>query len=263
MARTLCLLLLIAPLLAHAARVKDGVVPAKHRAVVASLSGDYEGAWDSALISRYTLDHPVLRLALDAEGRLTANFFMDAQAAAAGEPLDLLGFGCQSRIGPLLTLAVHDPARAQGLILDATFDFAWGRCPARVHAVPRNDLRLRIATNDADGEYVASLALLRSVQADQRAYVEADGERREVKIRPKEGGRRSVYAPEVEYCLTNELGEIERCFERESELKYFLVPFPLPGLSAAWYTKKTPRLEFETGKKLIYHQGVFRRPFDG
>jgi hypothetical protein len=266
MSQLLALLtLLFMPFAAGAATVKDGALLERDAARVRPLLGDYEGQWNSDLISRYALEQPILRLRMDADRRLGVVFFMDADAAAQNDALDLLGFGCQSRVGRLLKLKLEDVPATPGVepdvVLDATFDFDWGRCPARVHAVASNDLRLRIAVDGAERAYIALLALLRSVQGDSRVYVEADGARREVVVRKKEGGRGSVYAPDLEYCVTNDLGEIERCFERESEVKRYIVPFPFPGLSAAWYTKKSPKLEFEKGTKLVYHEGVFRRRY--
>ena len=60
----------------------------------------------------------------------------------------------------------------------------------------------------------------------------------------------------------NELGEIEKCFDRESELKQYIVPFPFPGLSAVWYTKNSPNLKVVPGVKKTYHEAVFRRSID-
>jgi len=254
----------------HAATaVKGGTVPKNAVDAVASVLGDYEGQWDSELtedpyddISRYELTAPVMRLHLDSNRALRLTFFLDPAAAAADEPLDLLGFGCNSKVGKLLTLDVAAPPADRSppyLVIAATFDFDWGRCPSRVHAVDANDLSVRIAFNESDREHVATLALLRNVQADHRVYVERDGVKREVKIRPKPDGTRSIYNREMEYCITDDVGEIEACYGRDSDLKRFIVPFPFPGISAAWYTEKSPDLKFERGKSLIYHQGVFRR----
>ena len=260
--RLLLLPLLVLACTAHAERIKDGVVPKRDVARMTAFLGDYEGQWDAAL-SRYELEQPVMRLALDPRNRLTVQFFMDSVAAAHDEPLDLLGFGCRSKVGRLLTLEFADVAAAPESTLrnqfDASFDFDWGRCPSRVYAVRSNDLLLSLAESSDTGEYVATLKLLRKVTADDKVYAVSGKERREVKVRPKAGGGGSVYNPELEYCVTNELGEIEKCFAQESELKRFLVPFPFPGMSGVWYTKKTPQLKVEKGVKFEYHEAVFRR----
>jgi hypothetical protein len=253
---------------ASAGRIKDGAVPKEDVARMTPFLGDYEGQWDTT-VSRYELEQPVMRLALDDRNRLSVQFFMDSVAASRGEVLDLLGFGCQSKVGRLLTLnfpgsAAAVPAELQQQF-DASFDFDWGRCPSRVYAVPSNDLLLSLAENADTREYVATLKLLRKVSADDKVYAVSGNQRREVKVRPKAGGGGSVYHPELEYCVTNEVGEIEKCFAQESELKRFLVPFPFPGMSGVWYTKKTPQLKVEKGVKFEYHEAVFRRamPADG
>jgi hypothetical protein len=246
---------------AAADRVKDGSVPQRDVARVSPYLGDYEGHWDTA-VSRYELEQPVMRLALDARNRLTVQFSMDSVAAARGEPLDLLGFGCQSKVGALLTLEFPRASTAADELhtqFDASFDFDWGRCPSRVYAVRSNDLKLSLAESPDNHEYVATLKLLRRVSADDKVYAVSGKERREVIVRPKAGGGGSVYHPELEYCVTNELGEIDKCFAQESELKRFLVPFPFPGMSGVWYTKKTPQLKVEKGVKFEYHEAVFRR----
>jgi hypothetical protein len=203
-------------------------------------------------ISRYKLENPVMRLALDDHKHLTVAFFMDSAAAAKNEPLDLLGFGCESKVGPLLTLG---PVKTG---LDASFDFDWGRCPSRVLAVKSNHLLVSLTQNTDDREDVATFKILRNATSDNKVYaVGEDGQRREVKIRTKPGG--SLYHPEVEYCLMNETNEVEKCFAQKSELKTYLVPFPFPGMSAVWYTKTTPKIEIVEGKKLDYHEAVFRR----
>jgi hypothetical protein len=246
---------------AAASNVKNGTVPKAEVSRVTPYLGDYEGQWDAAL-SRYEMEQPVMRLSLDARNRLRVQFFMDSVAAAHDEPLDLLGFGCQSKVGPLLTLDFPSAQAGAGELqqqFDASFEFDWGRCPSRVYAVPSNNLLLSLAANPDTHEYVATLKLLRKVSADDKVYAVSGKQRREVKVRPKAGGGGSVYKPELEYCITNEVGEIDKCFAQESELKRFLVPFPFPGMSGVWYTKKTPQLKVEKGVKFEYHEAVFRR----
>ena len=255
------LLLLFGSACAAADRVKDGVVPKRDVSRVTPFLGDYEGHWDTS-VSRYDLEQPVMRLALDSRNQLTVQFYMDSVAASRGEPLDLLGFGCQSKVGPLLRLEFPGRPPAAGELrseFEASFDFDWGRCPSRVYAVPSNDLKLSMAENPATHEYVATLKLLRRVSADDKVYAVSGKERREVIVRPKAGGGGSVYNPELEYCVKNELGEIDKCFAQKSELKTYLIPFPFPGMSAVWYTKKTPQLKVEKGVKFEYHEAVFRR----
>jgi hypothetical protein len=100
------------------------------------------------------------------------------------------------------------------------------------------------------------------VQSDNKVYINQDGVRREVKLRPKPDAT-STSDAELQYCVVNALGEVEACFDRESELKRFIVPFPFPGMSAAWYTKKSPAFDVKPGKRYTYHEAVFRKQIDG
>ena len=270
---------------AHAAAVKNGVVPKKLLPTVQRYLGDYEGQWNSPAsdvtaaapgevadagsndsISRYRLANPVLRLSLDPDNRLRMQFFIDPAAARTDDELDLLGFGCRSRVGDLLQITTAQPPKAitdePYQVLGARFDFDWGNCPSRVYAVSSNDLQLALLIDPVQQQYVVQLRLLKRMQSDGKIMVEEGGVQRQVKVRPKASDPGSLYAPNMEYCVLNEFGEIEKCFDRETELKQFLVPFPFPGMSAVWYTKQSPKLKVVPGVKTTYHEAVFHRPID-
>ena len=257
----------------NAATIKNGVVPKGQIALVKPYLGDYEGQWNSSVaedvsdgISRYELENPVMRLSLDASNQLRVQFFFDKASAQFNDELDLLGFGCNSKVGDLLELETTKPPKGTPTepyqVFAARFDFDWGNCPARVYAVPSNDLEFALLIDPGNRQYLAQLRLLKRVQADGKIVVEDEGLQRTVKVRPKTGDPGSLYDPKMEYCVLNELGEIEKCFDRESELKQYIVPFPFPGLSAVWYTKKSPNLKVVPGVKKTYHEAVFRRPSD-
>jgi hypothetical protein len=251
--------------------VRNGVVSKHDATALARFVGDYSGQWRSELtdnvyddISRYELKAPVMRLAIDDARRPSLTFFMDADAASANEPLDLLGFGCHSKVGPLLKFDATPTTgkSASPAVLHASFDFDWGKCPSRVYAVPSNDLNVEIRVDDDAREYVAHVTLLRSQRPDDKIIANTSEGKREVKIRPKAGDSR-LYNPEQEYCVLNALGETEACFPRESEVKTYLVPFPFPGFTALWYTKKTPELSVQHGAPVRqYHEADFRRSMD-
>ncbi len=252
--------------------VKNGIVPKNLVASLAPYLGDYEGQWKSSAaddtsagISRYKLEDPVMRLSLDAANQLHVQFYMDRASAQANDELDLLGFGCRSKVGDLLELDTKKPPKTGGTdpfqVLAARFDFDWGNCPARVYAVPSNDLTLALLIDPARNEYVVQLRLLKRVQSDGKIVVEDDGRERVVKVRPK-AGNASLYDPQMEYCVLNDLGEVEKCFDQETELKRYIVPFPFPGLSGLWYTKHSANLKVIPGVKKTYHEAVFHRPID-
>ena len=245
---------------ATAGTVRDGTLPKSDAESFAAFLGDYSGQWRSEVtdnvyddISRYRLEEPVMRLSMNDDRRVRVTFFMDAEAAKSGEALDLLGFGCHSAVGDLLTFKTTRGG------MTASFDFDWGQCPSRVYAVKSNDLALEIVGDREKREYVAHVTLLKSIKPDDKVYATTKTEgKREVKVRPKAGDSR-LYNAELEYCVVDDLGETQACFARESEVKKYLVPFPFPGLTALWYTKKTPALTVEHGTKREYHEADFRR----
>jgi len=265
--------------------IKNGVVPKKYVATLAPYLGDYEGQWNSSItedlttdgISRYVLENPVMRLSIDATDKLHLTFYMDRTSARANDELDLLGFGCHSRVGNLLELDMNkapkgapskNAASAGGTadapqpyqVFAARLDFDWGNCPSRVYAVPSNDLELALLVDDKAREYVVNLRLLKRMQPDNKVVMEDHGVQRVVKIRPNPDNPGGLYSPNMQYCVLNEVGEVQQCFDRETELKRFIVPFPFPGLSAVWWTKTTPNLKVVPGVKRTYHEAVFHRP---
>jgi len=271
---------------AAADTIQNGVVPKKYVATLAPYMGDYEGQWNSSVtedlttdgISRYVLENPVMRLSMDASDKLHLTFYMDRASAQANDELDLLGFGCRSRVGDLLELDMNktpkgaapknppkasdgsaaDPAPYQ--VFAARLDFDWGNCPSRVYAVPSNDLEVAFLIDDKTHEYVVNLRLLKRMQPDSKVIIDEHGVQRVVKIRRNPDNPGSLYAPNMQYCVMNEVGEVQQCFDRETELKHFIVPFPFPGLSAVWWTKTTPNLKVVPGVKKTYHEAVFHRP---
>jgi len=263
--------------------IKSGVVPPKYVAALAPYMGDYEGQWNSSVtqdlttdgISRYVLENPVMRLSIDTTDRLRLTFYMDRASARSNDELDLLGFGCHSRVGNLLELDMNKTPKAAAKtapaaateaepqpyqVFAARLDFDWGNCPSRVYAVPSNDLELALLVDDKTREYVVNLRLLKRMQPDNKVVMNDHGVQRVVKIRPNPDNPGGLYSPNMQYCVLNEVGEVQQCFDRETELKRFIVPFPFPGLSAVWWTKTTPNLKVVPGVKKTYHEAVFHRP---
>jgi hypothetical protein len=280
---------------ARADTIKNGILSKKQADALAPYMGDYEGQWNSSItedlttdgISRYVLENPVMRLAIDPQNKLHLTFYMDRASAQANDELDLLGYGCRSRVGNLLELDMNKSPKGspQGSpngakttassgdakapadagpqpyqVFAARLDFNWGNCPSRVYAVPSNDLELALLIDDKTHEYVVNLRLLKRMQPDNKIVVEDHGAQRVVKVRPNPSDPGSLYAPNMQYCVMNEVGEVQQCFDRETELKRFIVPFPFPGLSAVWWTKTTPNLKVVPGVKKTYHEAVFHRP---
>ncbi len=126
-------------------------------------------------------------------------------------------------------------------MLAARLDFDWGNCPARVYAVPSNDLLLALLIDPAQKQYIVQLRLLKRVQADGKIVVDEGGVQRAVKVRPKAGDS-SMYDPKMEYCVLNEFGEIDKCFDRETELKQLHRAVPVPGTFGGVVHEKDRRI---------------------
>ena len=171
------------PTTTFAATIKNGVVPKNQIESLKPYLGDYEGQWNSSVtddlsdgISRYKLENPVMRLSLDAQNQLRVQFYFDAASAQLNDELDLLGFGCHSKVGDLLELDTTKPPKGHAAepyqVFAARFDFDWGNCPARVYAVPSNDLEFALLVDPNDRQYVVQLRLLKRVQADGKIVME-------------------------------------------------------------------------------------------
>ena len=252
-----------------AKKVAGGVVPQAQLALVRQFLGDYEGQWDTELtedpyddISRYELKNPVLRLRLDDGKRLKVVFFLDRATAAAGEELDLLGFGCKSGVGDLVEFTVPKRSKTAAeeayAVFDAKFDFVWGGCPSRVHAVASNKFELTVGVNPVEEETLIRALLLRRVRADNKLIAKHGGQQYEVKARPATPDPESTRPPPLEFCSENALGE-EQCVQQSSQTKTVVLPLPLGSISAVWYTQTTPNIKVVKGMSLIYHKGAFRR----
>ena len=250
--------------MAAAATIALGKVPAPMLQAVGAFQGDYRGNWNTELtesavddISRYDLTDSVMRLSVDTDDRLTVEFFIDPGAAAQNQPLDLLGFGCNSKVGPLLEMS-QQAAEDGTVVTRAAFEFDWGRCPSRVHSVASTKLHMELVDNVGERALAVRLQLLRRVQGDSQVYAIIDGERQPVRVRPKPGGGGTLYNPALEYCTQDDYGE-EVCVAQGSETKAVGAPLPLPGATVLWWTKKTPNLKVEKGTKLLYHEAVYSR----
>lgn len=246
--------------------VKNGAVPKSMMEAVRPFLGDYRGNWNTEMsesdvddISRYDLSDSVMRLSLDENRRLAIAFYLDPGAAAQNQPLDLLGYGCKSSTGPLLD--IDQGTAADGTpVIHLVFDFDWGRCPSRVHAVKSTKLHMELIEDAAEDSYAARLTILRKVQGDYQVYAKVDGKSVPVEVRPSSKGDGTLYNPGLEYCTEDELGE-KTCFSESERTTVGALPGPvMPGATVFWWTHKTPRLKVEKGKQLRHHEAVYVRP---
>lgn len=261
------------PLPSDAAKAKDGKVPARYGNDVRALVGDYYGSFggDDPDGGQYGISHDdpgeiIARLGIDDSNRLTLEFFKIGEGdeegvPRAGAPLDLLGRGCNSSIGPLLEIGVEKMSleSSEHTRLSALFALNNGRCRARVETTGDPTLRLELIRDAAGNEDTLLLSVLKTKTVKNQLYAEtAEGW---VKVTPKvtEGG--TLYNPKLQYCYEDFDGN-ELCFERSKERKDLLIPVPLPGQAAVfygWHTARTPKVKSERETTREYHRGEFRR----
>ena len=192
-----CVAAIVVATAAVAASIQNGVVPKNRLASVTPYLGDYEGQWNSSVTGDVSDGDQPLRARKSGDAFIArcrqpiARAVLHGPASAQlNDELDLLGFGCRSRVGDLLELDVPKPPKETTAdpypVLTARLDFDWGNCPSRVHAVPSNDLELALLMDPARQEYVVELRLLKRVQGDDKIVIEDEGVQRVVKVRRKE-----------------------------------------------------------------------------
>jgi hypothetical protein len=200
-------------------------------------------------------------------GALRVRFFRSEADRAQGRPLDLLGDGCGTRLGPVAgPRRVHD---ADGRRWTATVPLTVQNrvCLGRLRPTSEHELQLAWYEDHVRGQASAdaerpSLVVLidRRVSDANHLYVEEDGVRRRVRIdlanTLEQGGNARYRA-----CIEDELGEFGRCVMTDREFRQVLLPVPLPGgaaVSYTWWHQLTPRLRSTRG---LYHLEQYRGHF--
>jgi hypothetical protein len=229
-----------------------GSPAARHEALL----GSYRGSFDSALTEdpsddlNYNPCDPrlercvshldplidvLLVLQTDPDGRLRATFFSSPGERDAGKPLDLLGRGCGTELGPAESL--RRGARAGEPLWTAVFPLTVENrlCLGKLRPTATHSV-LVTARNDAEsGGISLAVTIDKAVISEDYLYVKEDGVERRVRIRPDNTlgeGRQARY----QVCIEDDLGEFDRCVLTDKELKQFFLPVPLPGGVAASYT---------------------------
>ena len=255
--------------MSHAARVTDGVVPKRYRDELVTLVGSYHGSWDADDpdagqygISHDQLGNIVAQLDIDERNRLQLQFFAITEDDRIGSPVDLLGRGCNSRVGSLLEIAV-DTMKLEGserfTRLSAVFALDTGRCRSRVDTTGNPSLRLELTEDPAGNNDALLLSVLRTITVKNQLYAETAEGWVKVSANVTEGG--TLYNPKLEYCYEDFDGK-EFCFERSKERKDLLIPVPLPGHTGVfygWHTVREPKIKHQRETTREYHKGEFRR----
>jgi len=173
----------------------------------------------------------ILKLDTAPDGRLRAGFYWHPDDA---EPMDLLGRGCGSRIGPLDSLTRDSSEPNQVYTARFLLEIDNRLCAGRLRPTSKHFMLVRLYDDPAAGRS-AEVLIDKAVVSRNYLYVEEKGVRRRVRIdvdNTPENARRGGYR----VCIEDDEGEYSRCVITDKELKQFALPLPVPGGVAANYT---------------------------
>jgi len=164
-------------------------------------------------------------------GKLDADFYRQLEDS---EPLDLLGRGCGTRVGPLESLKADKSEPHQ--VYTARFGLTVGNRLCAGHLRPTSSHFMLVKLyDDPEAGRSAEVLIDKAVVSRNYLYVEEKGVRRRVRIdldNTPENARRGGYR----VCIEDDEGEYTRCVVTDKELKQVFLPVPLPGGVAANYT---------------------------
>lgn len=211
------------------------------------------------------LDGIVLALQRDAAGEPVVAFFRSEEDLAGRRPLDLLGRGCGTSVGPITALERQTGNTDPFLVATVALDADNRLCLGKLRPVSRHHLRLELHPARPGAPAVARVIVDRSVRDENYLYVMEDGERRRVRIdlaNTIEEDRQRRYR----VCIEDDYGEYTRCVLTDREWRSFTLPVPLPGgaaISYTWWQELRPRLQRTKGRYLVEQDvGEFERLAD-
>lgn len=243
------------------------------------LLGTYRGSFDSALtetreddlnfspcetddascLGRYQpLADIVLTVERDRQGALAIAFYQDPSAHRAGKPLDLLGAGCSTRLGPASTPVRHDDHWEFRVPLDV----ANRLCLGRLRPTSEHHLTVRLFPPADAAPARAEVVIDKSLSDANYLYVKEDGVERRVRIDTENTVREGQQA-QYRVCIEDDLGEFDRCVLTDREFRSIGLPLPVPGgvaLSYTWWYDLSPDLRATHGRyRLEQYVGRFRQ----
>jgi hypothetical protein len=252
------------------------------RGATSELVGLYRGSFDSALthdpaddlnFNPCERDHvdcqahhaPLADILLEVVpatgGELTVVFYRSAADRDGGRPLDLLGSGCGTRLGPITEFNRVNGSDGQRWTGNVALTARNRLCLGRLRPTSEHALQLAWYQDHAEAPGRSLEVLIdRRVTDANYLYVEEDGVRRRVRIDrdnrlEQDGGTR------YRVCIEDALGEYTRCVMTDRELRQVLLPVPLPGgaaVSYTWWHRLSPRLKSTRG---LYHLEQYRGHF--
>jgi hypothetical protein len=195
-------------------------------------------------------------------GEVLLTFFRSRDDRDAGRELDLLGRGCDTRLGSLesVDLVGREKARASTAAEGSAYVLASfplhaanRLCLGKLRPTSRHHLRLELHPATATGAARVRVVIDKNVRDTNYLYVVEDGVRRRVRIdldnqlEDDDGERYRV-------CIEDDLGEYGRCVLTDREFRSFALPVPVPGgvaVSYTWWQELRPRLRRTQGLYVV------------
>jgi hypothetical protein len=209
-------------------------------------------------------DEPLVDVLLtvrrDAAGSVRLAFYRTRADLERGDALDLLGRGCGTTLGALVTSGrdAGTGARAGRVPLAARNRL----CLNRLRPTATHELRVEFGTDAATGVAFVDLLLDRDVRSANYLFVEEEGKRRRVRI-DLDNTLDTATDTRYRVCIEDDLGDFSRCVMTDRELRRFVLPVPLPdgaALSYTWWYDLVPNLKRTSGlQEVERYSGRFVR----
>jgi hypothetical protein len=177
----------------------------------------------------------LLQLSVDPDGSLRATFYRSPADLAANEPLDLLGRGCGTRIGPVETFSTVEESSGPGWTGRFPLTVDNRLCLGKLRPTSTHAIELTYYADSVEEDPYVEVTIDKAVISENYMYVKENGVERRVRLNlaGKLGeGTQARY----QVCIENDLGEFDRCVLTDKKLKQFFLPVPLPGGVGANYT---------------------------
>jgi hypothetical protein len=174
----------------------------------------------------------LLVLSRDADGRVRLGFLRPGIGGTADAPLDILGNGCGTTIGPLASVTRTKDTDGRSVVFP--LDAANRLCLGKLRPTTDHEIRVTLAL-DAGGTRVADARLDRAVASANYLYVTENKVRRRVRI-DLDNTLDTGASRRYRVCIEDAVGDFTRCVLTDRERKDVLLPVPVPGGIAASYT---------------------------
>jgi hypothetical protein len=168
----------------------------------------------------------------DPDDAVRLRFVRPGRGGAPDAPLDILGSGCGTVIGPLAGMTRAEGGA--GLVVGFPLDATTRPCLGKLRPTTTHEIRLTLAT-DSGGTRTAEARLDRAVASANYLYVTENKVRRRVRI-DLDNTLDTGASRRYRVCIEDDVGDFTRCVLTDKERKDVLLPVPVPGGIAASYT---------------------------